>query len=415
MTTVSASDVMGVVSSGYEPTVSIVRDVSYTAPHHAPPFSLSVVRDMLKDPRIEFGLGLIKGPIHAFTKFFTEEESKNPAVHQWIVASETSFPYVIKSENKEVAEFVSSTLKRFWQVGCIKALKALDWGYSASEVIYKAVKSDGREKAKVVFDNLIDFDPIDCTAVTISDGLVGCSVKRGGLNEFYIGIPKVFWHTHQRDRRKYYGQSRLKGVYPAWWEIWTEGGARDIRRQWYYRNAYDGGNMRYPVGETRLPNGRVISNRNIALEIMSQRRSGGFTVMPNQLDSSGNQQWEYEPPGSSVAPQGMAEYLVSLTNEELEGMGIPPEVIQGDGGGLGAATGRKIPMVAYYSSLQQIVDFLIQDFINQVLNFLIQINFNTLVPFEVVPLIPIGAYANGADKAPTPKTEKTSTNPTTEE
>jgi hypothetical protein len=90
----------------------------------------------------------------------------------------------------------------------------------------------------------------------------------------------------------------------------------------------------------------------------------------------------------------MAEYMIFLTNEELEGLGIPPEVIQGGGGGLGAATGRKIPMVAFYSTLQQIVDFLISDFINQILNFLIPLSFGKLPEFEVVPLIPIEAYGD---------------------
>ncbi len=415
MTTVNVSDVLQVLSGDYKVGIGVSRDINYTAPHHAPPFTLSVVRDMLKDPRIEFGLGLIKGPIHAFTKFFTEEESKNPAVHRWIIASETSFPYVVKGENADVVEFVTSTLRRFWQVGCVKALKALDWGFSAGEVIYKLSTSESKQR--LVFDNLIDFHPVDCTAVTQDNGLVGCTVQQHNTDEFFIAIPKVFWHVHQRDRRKYYGQSRLKGAYPAWWEVWTEGGARDIRRQWFFRNAYDGGTMFYPPGETILPGGRRVQNRDLALQIMSLRRSGGYTVIPQESMSDGSKSWEYEPASSSVAPQGMAEYLVSLTDEELEGMGIPPEVIKSDGGGLGAATGRKIPMVAYYSTLQQIVDFLIQDFVNQVINFLVQINFGSLVPFEIVPLIPILGYGDSPEgsEPTTPKTERTNTNPTTTE
>lgn len=422
MAEITKDALLQIQSAPYDPTGYIQNYYSY-APHHRPIFSRFAIKQMLEDPRICFGLGLIKGPIHAFTKFFTEEEAKNPAIHRWIVASETSFPYVVKCEDKEVAEYITKNLKRFWQVGAIKALKALEWGYSAGEVIYKeSTSTDGRKKRMLHFDNLLDFNPPDCLAVTQNGGLIGTEINSGNLKQFYIGIPKVFWHTHERDKQKYYGLSRLFGAYAAWWEIWTEGGVRDIRRLWFHRNAYDGGIMRYPLGYTSLENGGRISNRDLAIEMLAKKRSGGYLIFPNQVGPDNRQVWDYEAPSSSVAPPGMAEYMLFLTNEELEGLGIPPEVIQGGGGGLGAATGRKIPMVAFYSTLQQIVDFLISDFINQILNFLIPLSFGKLPEFEVVPLIPIEAYGEEmkqggssqeskgipkGDSSPTPKTEKT--------
>jgi len=269
------------------------------------------------------------------------------------------------------------------------------------------------------FDNLHDFYPPDCCAVTMQGGLVGTEINSGNLKEFYIGIPKVFWHVHARDQKKFYGVSRLFGAYAAWWEIWTEGGARDIRRLWFYRNAFDGGIMRYPTGYTQIENGGRINNRDLALEMLAKKRAGGYLVFPNQTGSDGRQVWEYEQPSSASAPPGMAEYMVFLTNEELEGLGIPPEVVEGGGGGLGAATGRKIPMIAFYSSLQQIVDYLIGDIRVQILDFLIKLNFGKLHEYEIVPLIPILAYqeplsqekpeGSQGEKKPTPNTEKTST------
>jgi hypothetical protein len=419
MAEITKENLMGVISSPYEPTGFVNNYYSY-APHQRPVFSRFAIRQMLEDPRICFGLGLIKGPIHAFTKFFTEEEAKNPAVHRWIVESDTSFPYVIKCQDKEVSDFISTTLKRFWQVGAIKALKALEWGYSAAEVVYKMSSGDdGRNKKMIHFDNLLDFNPPDCVAVSQQGGLVGCEINSGNLKEFYLGIPKLFWHIHAREQQKYYGISRLFGAYAAWWEIWTEGGARDIRRLWFYRNAFDGGIMRYPIGYTQLEGGGRVNNRDLAIEMLAKKRAGGYLIFPNQTGADGRQVWDYEPPSSASAPPGMAEYMAFLTNEELEGLGIPPEVIQGGGGGLGAATGRKIPMVAFYSSLQQIVDFLIGDVRVQMLDFLIRLNFRKLPDYEVVPLIPIEAYVDnspssqeakgsGEGKAsPTPKIEKT--------
>lgn len=418
MATITKENLLETISLPYEPTGHVTNYYSFI-PHHRPLFSRLSVRQMLEDPRIVFGLNLIKGPIHAFTKFFTEEESQNPAVHNWIVASETTFPYVVKCEDKEVSEYITKTMKRFWQVGAIKALKALEWGFSAGEVIYRVQEpTDGRNKRLLHFDNLQDFYPPDCTAVSQGGGLIGTEINSGNLKEFYIGIPKVFWHVHARENQKYYGLSRLFGAYAAWWEIWTEGGARDIRRMWFYRNAFDGGIMRYPIGYTQIENGGRINNRDLALEMLAKKRAGGYLVFPNQTDGQGNQVWQYEPPTSASAPPGLAEYMVFLTNEELEGLGIPPEVVEGGGGGLGAATGRKIPMVAFYSTLQQIVDFLIGDVKVQILDFLIRLNFGKLPEYEIVPLIPIQAFeqlpssqekpgGSQGPKPPKPKTEKT--------
>lgn len=422
MAKVTKQDLLSVQSAPYEP-LGFVNNYYGYAPHHRPIFSRFAIQQMLEDPRICFGLELIKGPIHAFTKFFTEEEAKNPAVHQWIVASDTSFPYVVKCDDKEVTEFITTSLRRFWQVGAIKALNAIEWGYSAGEVIYRQSQADGRSK-RLYFDNLKDFYAPDCSAVTQNGGLVGVEVNSGNLKEFYLAIPKVFYHVHQREKNRHYGLSRLFGAYAAWWEIWTEGGVRDVRRSWYYRNAFGGGSMFYPVGYTQIDGGSKINNRDLAIEMLSKLRSGGYMVFPNQTDQSGKQLWQYDPPVSAVAPQGLETYMATLTAEELEGLGIPPEVIQGGGGGLGAATGRKIPMVAFYSTLQKTVDYLIGDFTNQILNFLIPLNFSKLPDFEIVPLIPINAYgeapqakseassqeptAKVAKGAPTPKIEKTS-------
>jgi hypothetical protein len=114
-------------------------------------------------------------------------------------------------------------------------------------------------------------------------------------------------------------------------------------------------------------------------------------VFPNQ-DLNGKPAWEYIPAVASVEPQGLQSYLATLSDEELEGLGIPPEVIQGGAAGLGSSSGREIPMIAYFSTLQKVVDFLIQDFSAQILDFIIPLNFRELPFYEVVPVIPYRAY-----------------------
>ena len=72
MTTVNSSELIQVFTADYEPT-GFVRNYMPAAPHHRPIFNGWCVEQMLQDPRIVFGLELIKGPIHAFTKYFSQE------------------------------------------------------------------------------------------------------------------------------------------------------------------------------------------------------------------------------------------------------------------------------------------------------------------------------------------------------
>jgi len=399
MPQVTQSELVNVFTADYEPT-GFVRNYMPSAPHHRPVFTTWAIEQMLQDSRINFGLELIKGPIHAFTKFFSEEEANNPSVHKLLVEGNVQFPYVVKCDDAQVAEFVLSSFRRFWQTGAIKALSAIEWGFSGNEVIYKKGKIGTREV--ILYDNLRDLDAREIFCVTSRGGIVGFDIRPNHTGSRYIGIPKGFWHVHARERNRFYGQSRLFGAYGPWWEIWGEGGARDIRRNWYYRNAFDGGEMRYPLGYTQMPDGSKVANRDLALEMLAKKRSGGYMVFPNQ-DLNGKPAWEYIPPVASIEPQGLQSYLATLSDEELEGLGIPPEVIQGGAAGLGSSSGREIPMIAYFSTLQKIVDFLIQDFSAQILDFIIPLNFRKLPHYEITPVIPYKAFDDemkpaGADK-----------------
>jgi hypothetical protein len=388
MTQVTQNDLVQVFTADYEPT-GFVRNYMPAAPHHRPLFTTWAIEQMLQDSRINFGLELIKGPIHSFTKFFSQEESDNPSVHKMLIESDVRFPYMVNCDDEEVGKFILRNMRRFWQTGAIKALNAIEWGFSGSEVFYKKGIIEGKDA--LYFDNLKDLDPRDLACVTQRGGIIGFEIYPNKTSSEYIGIPKGFWHVHARERNRYYGQSRLFGAYGPWWEIWGEGGARDIRRNWYYRNAFDGGEMKYPIGYTQLPDGSKMSNRDLALEMLSKKRSGGFMIFPNQLLND-RPAWEYTPPVASIEPQGLQSYLATLSDEELEGLGIPPEVIQGGSSGLGSSSGREIPMIAYFSTLQKIVDFLIQDFSAQILDFLIPLNFSKLPFYEIVPVIPYRAY-----------------------
>jgi len=301
--------------------------VPYT--RNRPPFTGWYISEMLTDPRLVYALWLLKGPILANARMY------------------------VKCSDR-VRPFVVQIIERFWRNDAIKALKAIEWGYMGAEVV-RSVR-DGH----ITFDSLNDLQPSDVRVVTDRGQLCGITVNNvpfgnTAKRKIYLGGPKAFHHVHWKERHPWYGLSRFFGCFTPWWEIWTSGGFRDIRRLWFFQNCFEGGTMYHPPGSTRLPSGIVESNKNLAREMIEKKRSGATLALPNSPGADGSPLWRYEPATPNAVPAGLLEYGKLLSDEELEGMGIPPEVIESGGDqGFGSATGRQVPQAAYYAVMQEI-------------------------------------------------------------
>jgi hypothetical protein len=305
-----------------------------------PPFNLSTVEQMLTDPRIAFGLRLIKGPIRANAKFF------------------------IRTKNKSLREYLQENIGRFWMNASIRVLKSVEWGFSCSEVLYDVKDGD------LMYDDIKDINPPDVKCETLNGRLVKANIRSmsqgvdGDMRPTSIYPPNMLWNTQEIEYNPYYGRSRLYGAYIPWLEKWSEGGFRDIRRLFYFKYSYFGGILYFPPGSTVLNddgsgNGRIVDNMDLARELLEKMRTGATLTLPNRVEADGTKAWEYVPAASLGEPAGLVDYGDSLSDEEWEGMGIPPEVARAEG--TGAYAGRLIPMQAYYSILQETLDAVMRD------------------------------------------------------
>jgi len=318
-----------------------------------PPFTIQIVTDMLTDPRIKFGLWLIKGPILSNARFF------------------------VQCENEEIKEFIINQINRFWRGSAPTALKAIEYGYSGSEVIYTF------KNGLLQYQRLRGISSKDVTAVTKDGEFVGMYVESSIFNKrMYIGRPKAFWHIHWRDIHPWYGRSRLFGAFVPWWEMWAEGGYRDIRSLWFHKNAYDGGAMYHPPGETQLRSGETISNKELARDMIEKKKTGASLAIPNIPTADGGKAWEYQPPSSNPTPDGFVQYGESLRDEIWEGLTIPPEIAKAEG--TGAYAGRRVPHQAFMSILQEISNWLMLDFDEQIVRVLVHLNWGE-VDYEIIP------------------------------
>lgn len=363
--------------------------------HNFPIWRLNLVPTMIRDSRVTYGLQLLKGPIKSFTVFLPEENADSAEVHQTLREQGIQFAYTVKSDDQEVSEFILKTLNRFWENGLEEYLTCIEWGYSCNQIIYKF---DTDEKGKpdlktIEFDKLSWYDPMFVRAITYKHKLIGASIYDTTMNSdpIVLRIPKLLWGVHNKRVNRLFGQSRLYGCFIPWHETWTTGGARDVRRLWFQKNSFDSGEIRFPIGKTTLPDNTEIDNRDLAIKILGNIRSGGGRVLPSDSFSQGKEkQWEYIPPISNVTPQGLMEYPETLRKEILEGLGIPPEVVESDSdGGFGSATGRKVPMTVYYSTLSNIVSDVLNTLTEQCIKYMVELRYGKNIKFSIEKVIPL--------------------------
>jgi hypothetical protein len=318
-----------------------------------PLFTLFSIREMELSPQVLFGLWLIKGPIMTKSRF------------------------LVDCDNEEVRQFVVNQINSFWNNGAVQALNAIEWGYSGSEVIYET----DEDTQAISYKHLKYFDAQNTKVVTkngnrtglLIDNFLTLSMQPG--KAVYLGGPKAFHHVHWRHLHPWYGRSRLVGAYIPWYEKWSEGGYRDIRRLWFYKNAFEGGIIYHPNGYVKTPDGQLIAYQDLAQSMIEKKRTGGVWAFPSDTDARGNKKWEYQDPKGNTIPAGLFDYGDKLDDEILEAMGIPTEVVRSMGNeGFGSSTGRQIPETAFYSILQEEVQWLMFDFVEQVIKPLVQIN-----------------------------------------
>lgn len=353
-----------VFTETYEPAAGGV--FTYGRVHRKPTFIPELhVPMMMTDPRVKFGLRMIKGPILANARFFVAD------------------PRSSDTRQSNLKKFLIKQITRFWRSSAVKALSAVEWGWSGSEALYER-----RRNGILEFDSLRNIYQPDSRVLVAGGKLTGMTVRhvKGRQGKVMLGGPKAFWHVVSREINPWYGESRLFGAYEPWTEFYTDGGAKDIRRLYYHKFAYTGEVGYFPEGTTATPDGAYQkANRDLMLEILEKRKTGAVAAFPNTTDDTGNPNWRIDPATNTVggAAADMSQYHADLKDEIWEGMGIPTEVAIAEG--TGAFAGRRIPQIAFFSMLQELVNWLIFDFNEQILSPLVRLNFGVDPDYEIVP------------------------------
>lgn len=340
------------LSKGYVPRVfGFTLDVNDPRPW----FRLSDVERQRRDPKIRLGLRTLRAPIRRAT-------------------------WKVKANSDAVRQFVDGQLKRIWKRCLGRLLKMLEYGYCAGEWDYRT------EDNLIVVRDLIDFYAFDCDPLVLHSEIVGL-LLRNQAREIRIGAPRFLWLVNEPEYDKYRGMSRLANAWTPWQEKTGRHGALESRRLWFLKNAYNGRSIRYPDGFTVVDDGNgnltSVNNQDLAREIAEKMENGGIIALPNDRDDKGEYKWQIEAPTINDNASEIREYPKDLDIEQLEGLGIPPEVIQTTGDAGSGYAGRSIPAQAFYSSEDDIVITVIDGVDRSCLWHMVRANYGSSARYEI--------------------------------
>lgn len=346
------------------------------------PFTLGVVEAMRRDPQVKLGIRMLKAPL-------------------------TKAKLNIISESKEVRDFVMQTFKRVWARSISDVLDGLFYTRFAGEIVY--CKDDGR----VCFEDMRPIHPMDAKILTskgLKYGIKVCGNNEASEQEdIVLEGSKSFIYIHGREFSSWQGKSELEAAYPPWLDKNDRYGALAIRKLWFYKNAFGGGILFHPPGNYRFSvNGveQSIPYRDLARQAIEQAMTGAVWTFDNVVNEKGVRQWEYMRPEINGNASELLQYPQELDTEILRGMGIPDDVIS-QVSGTGSFAGRTIPLQCFFISLNEILRRIVDDIREQIVDFLVRLNFGTGVKYEVEAEVDLSALMpaqpDREDATPNPK------------
>ncbi|MFH5805595.1 hypothetical protein [Alienimonas sp. DA493] len=369
MTTATGDSLFTLLTAGYEPP-----------PHHGPDpdapggegFTFADVPRMRCDPDVKLGMRIVSAPL---------------------LAPVFSVPHATAPEAERLT---LETARAVWLRAGAKIVNAIWNTLAAGEIVWRKDRN-----GEVTFDRLRAFHPTDARLLTRGGALWGVKVQAGEGEPVALGPGKFFAHVHGREFGAWYGRSELEGAWRPWREKTRPRGQADSRRLWYAKHAFSGGLMRHPVGTYTDQQGVEQSYEALAHRIMANMVNGAGLALPNSKDDDGQDEWTWTPAEIGGDAGGLLEYGRELNTEILRGLGIPDDVIT-QVSGTGSYAGRTVPLRAFMTGLQEILNDLANTVREQIVVPCLRVNLGAGADAELRAEIDLDTFLPSGTDSPPP-------------
>lgn len=342
-----------------------------------PPFNLHVADMMRYDPQVRIGLGARNG---------------------LLMSAEVE----VTGEQTEMVRFVQAQWERIWSTAGHQLLRAKLFGFQPFEVAYR-LADRGEFAGLVEFQQLLDRPPGSVRLLVSGEEPVGFVLKPSSgatsaangssRGETSLLAPRALVATFDAECGNPYGCALLARAYPAWYEKWMEGGVKQTMRLRMLKDAYIGDIFWYPPDrKVQLPDGKEVSWRDIARDVIESRMSGGTLTLPLVRDKNGHKLIDYSPPQGVTGITSIFMWKKDVDLEIWKALEVPPEIIQAASTGSGFS-GRWIPFVVALSACHMELAELLRCVDRDILRPLTRLNFAAEPRYDIRPKSLVDIYA----------------------
>jgi hypothetical protein len=310
-----------------------------------------------------------------------------------------------------------------WHSSAHEFLRAKLFGFQPFHVAYRRA-ANGPHAGLIEVERLVDVHPKEARLLVADDKLVGFEVEQSrvavgraanhGDRQSIAGIaygtpshpstnsiqhvaPHALVVTFDAECANPYGCALLARAYPAWWEKWMPGGAKRTLRLRMIKDAYIGDILWYPQNQfVQTPDGRDVSWRDMARQIVENRHTGGSMTLPLIRDSQGNKLLDYTPPQGVPGYTQIFHWKRDLDLEIWKALEVPPEIIQASSSGSGYS-GRWIPFAVALSAVHQELIEVIRSVDRDILRPIAWLNFGRQPQYDIRPKSLVETYARKFD------------------
>ena len=272
---------------------------------------------MKQDPQIAIGLAIIKLPL-------------------------VSLNWVIDCDDKDVAAFVTESIKLIWRRLIKSMLTAIDFGFASHEKVWwrypmdiSSVTATGRKKTH--FSGVAEIykkikahypDTIRIRTEAKTGDFLGIIQEIGGGDTVSLDKDKCFFFAIEDDFGNYFGGSRLKNAYKPWY--WKEVLYQFMLR-YYERRGSPPTIVTFPPGVNLDASGNEVDNAAVALKIGQSLIENSVVTIPFEETKDGREnQWKVNYLHDEKRGEMFIQCISHLETQMLRGLLIPERTVTQD-------------------------------------------------------------------------------------
>jgi hypothetical protein len=270
--------------------------------HRIPPFHLQTAELMRFDPQVRIALGARNGLLSGAKVQVTGEQA-------------------------EVVRWIEQQWSRLWCAHGQQWLRAKLYGYLPFAVEFRQVAA-GEFRGLLEVARLREHHPRETRLLADQGEIAGFVTGKDETEQTFV-TPRALVCTYGAEFDNHYGCSLLERAYPAWHEKWMDGGVKQTLRLRMLKDAYVGEILWYPPDrQVELADGRSLSWREIARDMVENRVTGGALTLPLLYDHDGRKLVDYTPPRETGNGSAIFDWKQDNDKEIWKALEVPPEIIE---------------------------------------------------------------------------------------